>query len=129
MGNVDYGRGDRTVNPVSLNNTTAWWGGIAGYIKYALSPVINAAVRYEYFDDHNGFATAVAPPFAPVGAEQHFHEFTGTFERTIASHLITRLEFRRDMSNLAVFQKGQGFDKNQNTITAGMILTFDTTGK
>ena len=129
MGNIDYGRGDRTVNPVSLNNTTAWWGGIAGYMKYALSPVVNAAVRYEYFDDHNGFTTAVVPPFAPVGSEQHFHEFTGTLERTIASHLITRLEYRRDMSNLAVFQKGQGFDKNQNTITGGLILTFDTTGK
>ena len=129
MGNVDYGRGDQTVNPVSLNNTTAWWSGIAGYLKYAVTPVVNAAVRYEYFDDHNGFATAVAPPFAPVGSEQHFHEFTGTLERTVASHLITRLEFRRDMSNLAVFQKGQGFDKNQNTITGGLILTFDTTGK
>ena len=129
MANVDYGRGDRIFNPNSLLNTTAWWSGIAGYVKYAVTPVVNAAARYEYFDDHNGFATAVAPPFAPVGTEQHFHEFTGTLERTVASHLITRLEFRRDMSNLATFQKGQGFDKNQNTITGGIILTFDTTGK
>jgi len=129
MANGDYGRGDRIFNPNTLFNTTAWWAGVAGYVKYAVTPVINAAVRYEYFDDHNGFATAVAPPFAPVGTEQHFHEFTGTLERTVASHLITRLEFRRDMSNLATFQKGQGFDKNQNTITGGLILTFDTTGK
>ena len=130
MANVDYGRGDKIPTTADPSiNTTAWWGGIAGYLKYAVTPVVNAAVRYEYFDDHNGFATAVAPPFAPVGSEQHFHEFTGTLERTIASHLITRLEYRRDMSNLAVFQKGQGFDKNQNTITGGLILTFDTTGK
>ena len=130
MANIDYGRGDKIATPVApFNNATAWWSGIAGYLKYAVSPTVNAAFRYEYFDDHNGFATAVAPPFAPVGSEQHFHEFTGTLERTIASHLITRLEYRRDMSNLAVFQKGQGFDKNQNTITGGLILTFDTTGK
>ena len=130
MANADYGRGDRIATPVDpLNNSTAWWAGIAGYLKYAVSPTVNAAFRYEYFDDHNGFATAVAPPFADVGSEQHFHEFTGTLEHTIASHLITRLEYRRDMSNLAVFQKGQGFDKNQNTITGGLILTFDTTGK
>jgi len=129
MANGDYGRGDRTINPNSLLNTTAWWTGVAGYVKYAVTPVVNAAVRYEYFNDHNGFATAVAPPVAPVGTEQHIHEFTGTLERTVASHLITRLEFRRDMSNLATFQKGQGFDKNQNTITGGLILTFDTTGK
>src|SRR5882762_2544440 len=130
MGNLDYGRGDQIASPAApFNNTTAWWSGIAGYLKYAVSPTVNAAVRYEYFDDHNGFATAVAPPLAPVGSEQHFHEFTGTLERTIASHLITRLEYRRDMSNLAVFQKGQGLDKNQNTLTGALILTFDTTGK
>lgn len=130
MANLDYGRGDQiptTVDP--FPNTTAYWTGIAGYLKYALSGTVNASARYEHFDDHNGFATAVGPPIAPAGTGQHMNEFTGTLERTIASHLITRLEFRRDMSNLAVFQKGQGFDKAQNTITGGLILTFDTTGK
>ncbi len=116
MANLDYGRGD----PVSTSPDPAFWTGIAGYIKYAVTGNVNVAARYEYFDDHDGFAT---------GTAQHLHEFTGTLERTIASHLITRLEYRRDMSNQPFFQKGQGFDKAQNTLTGGLILTFDTTGK
>ena len=50
------------------------------------------ATRYEYFDDRDGFNT---------GTAQHFNEFTETFERIVAKHLITRWEYRRDMSNRA----------------------------
>src|SRR6267154_6606980 len=51
MANLDYGGGDKviTANPGSF--PTASWSGIAGYLKYAVTPVVNAAVRYEYFDD------------------------------------------------------------------------------
>jgi hypothetical protein len=120
MANIDYGRGDK-VTPISgPPPVTAYWTGAAGYLKYALAPTVNAAFRYEYFEDHDGFAT---------GTAQHFHEVTATLERTIASHLITRAEFRHDMSTQPVFQKGQGFDKSQNTLTGALILTFDTTGK
>jgi hypothetical protein len=130
MANADYGRGDRVPSTVApFNNTTAYWAGIAGYVRYAFPKDMALSGRYEYYDDHNGFTTAVAPPIAPLGTEQKLQEFTGTFERIIASHLITRLEFRHDQSNLAVFQKGQGLAKSQNTITGGLILTFDTTGK
>ncbi len=130
MANMDYGRGDQIPTTVApFNNTTAYWFGLAGYMKYAVTSTVNLSGRYEHFDDHNGFATAVGPPLADVGTGQHLNEFTGTLEHTVASHLITRLEFRHDSSNLAVFQKGQGFDKSQNTIAGGLILTFDTTGK
>lgn len=117
MANLDYGRGDR----ISSSPDPVFWTGIAGYVKYALTGSVNAAARYEYFDDHNGFATATVP--------QHFHEVTGTLERTIASHLITRAEFRHDISQQPFFQKGQGLANTQNTITGALILTFDTTGK
>jgi hypothetical protein len=120
MANLDYGRGDKIDTGNLGPFPTVFWTGIAGYIKYAAASNVNLAARYEYFDDHDGFATRTA---------QHLHEFTGTLERIVATHLITRLEFRRDMSNQAVFQKGQGFDKAQNTVTGGLILTFDTTGK
>jgi len=94
--------------------------GFAGYLKYALASNVNAAFRYEYFEDHDGFAT---------GTAQHYHEVTGTLERTIASHLITRAEFRHDISQQPFFQKGQGLANTQNTLTGALILTFDTTGK
>ena len=112
MLNYDYGRGDRLVtvpNPV-------FWTGIAGYVKYAFTDKYALATRYEYYDDHNGFTT---------GAPQHFNEFTETFERKVAGSLITRLEFRRDMSNQPSFVKGAAPVKAQNTVAAGLVYTFD----
>ena len=112
MWNYDYGRGDRIAtapNPV-------FWTGIAGYVKYAFTDKYALATRYEYFDDHNGFTT---------GAAQHFNEVTETFERKIAGSLITRLEFRRDMSNQPSFVKGAAPVKSQNTVAAGLVYTFD----
>jgi len=116
MANVDYGRGDRIV-PVAK---PVWWSGVAGYIKYALNSKYALAARYEYYDDHNGFTTATT---------QHLHEVTGTFERTIASHIISRFEFRRDMSNQPVFAKGVRPVKDQNTITGGFVFVFDSKGE
>lgn len=112
MWNYDYGRGDRLpafVNPV-------YWTGIAGYVKYAFNDKYALATRYEFFDDHNGFTT---------GTPQDFNEVTETFERKIAGNLITRLEYRHDMSNQPTFAKGSAPVKSQNTALAGIIYTFD----
>ena len=75
------------------------------------------ATRYEYYDDHDGFTT---------GTAQHLNEFTGTFERTIAKHLITRLEFRRDMSTATPFIKGDQPVADQSTVAMGLVYAFDT---
>ncbi len=112
MWNYDYGRGDRMVgvaNPV-------WWTGIAGYARYAFGSNYALAARYEYYDDHNGFTT---------GRPQDLNEFTTTFERTVAKHLITRLEFRRDMSNQPTLLKGTTPVNDQNTLAAGLVYVFD----
>lgn len=112
MWNYDYSRGDRMLgiaNPV-------WWSGVAGYVRYAFSANYALAVRYEYYDDHNGFTT---------GKAQALNEFTTTFERTIARSLITRLEFRRDMSNQPTLLKGTTPVQDQNTLTAGLVYVFD----
>jgi Putative beta-barrel porin-2, OmpL-like. bbp2 len=112
MANYDYGRGDRmagVVNPV-------FWSGIAGYVKYAFTDKYALATRYEYYNDHNGFTT---------GTAQHFNGFTGTFERKVGGALITRLEYRRDMSNRPTFEKGSAPVKEQDTVAAGLVYTFD----
>lgn len=115
--NYDYGH-DR-VTPLAGPTTSVYWTGIAGYIRYALPHDVAIAGRYEYYNDHYGFTTLTP---------QHVQEFTGTLERTLYSHLISRFEFRHDMSNQAVFAHGPltGVDKFQNTVTGGLILTFDT---
>ena len=111
--NYDYGRGDRLAEvsePVS-------WAGWAGYLRYAFTDRNALALRYEWYSDPDGFTT---------GKAQQVKELTGTFERRVASHLITRLEFRRDYSNQPSFLKGDIPAGAQNTVSAGMTLTFDT---
>ncbi len=115
MVNGDYGRGDRILaypNPV-------FWTGIAGYVKYAFNDRYALATRFENFQDPQGFALATV-------TGQHMNEFTETFERLIAHHIITRLEYRRDFSNQPVFTKGVTPVLAQQTMTAGLVYTFDS---
>ncbi len=112
MVNFDYGRGDHIVSLVR----PVYWAGIAGFVRYAFNERYALATRYEYYNDHDGFTT---------GTAQHLHEVTGTFQRVVAHHLITRLEFRRDFSNRPVFLKGNSPVSGQNTMTAGIVYAFD----
>jgi hypothetical protein len=96
-----------------------FWTGVAGYIKYAFNTTSAIATRYEYYDDHDGFTTGTLVP-------THFNEFTATFERLLAHHIISRFEFRRDTSNQPVFLKGSNPVTDQNTLTAGLVFTFDS---
>ena len=116
--NGDYGRGDRIQLEEGFSKPV-FWTGVAGYVKYAFNGTSAFSTRYEYYDDHDGFTTG-----NPTGL--HFHEFTTTFERLVAHHIISRLEFRRDMSNENVFAKGVSPVSSQNTLTAGLVFTFDS---
>ncbi len=111
MWNFDYGHD----TPMG-SSTGVWWSGIAGYIRYAFSNGYALAGRYEYYDDHNGFTTATP---------QAINEFTITGEKTIAKNLITRIEFRRDMSNQPTLFRGTVPTRNQNTLEGGIMYTFD----
>ena len=112
MWNFDYGRDTPTG---SL--THVWWSGAAGYLRYAFNEKYAFAGRYEFYDDHNGFTTG--------GTPQDLNEFTLTFERTVSKHLITRWEFRRDMSNQPTMLKGSTPTGDQNTASAGLVYLFD----
>jgi hypothetical protein len=111
IANYDYGRDHL---PAALDSV--YWTGIAGYIKYTFDDKYALATRYEYYNDHSGFTT---------GMPQHFNGVTGTFERKVAGSLITRLEYRHDMSNQPSFVKGSSPVKGQDTVAAGLIYTFD----
>lgn len=116
--NGDYGRGDRITDPLTgIVSRPVYWTGVAGYVRYALSGNSALSTRYEYYDDHDGFTT---------GTVQHLNEFTATVERVVAHHIISRIEFRRDFSNQPVFFKGTTPVLAQNTLTAGMVFTFDS---
>src|SRR6266699_5573204 len=121
MANYDYGH--ETVT----GGSPIWWSGIAGYIKYAPNAKWAFATRGEYFIDHTGFATGL-----PFG--QNVGEWTGTLERTLAGHIISRLEYRRDMSDHNVFPyRTSGVPlspyspiDHQNTVTVGFVYAFTT---
>jgi len=110
--NYDYGRGDN----IGLSEP-AWWTGWAGYMRYAVDDRHALVFRYEWYNDAMGFTT---------GTVQQLKEFTGTFEKRIASRLITRLEYRHDYSNQPTFVKGNSPVKAQDTLAAGLVYVFDS---
>ena len=113
MANYDYGHDHLTGAPFSVH-----WSGIAGYIKYAPNEKWAFATRGEYFSDNGGTQTETP---------QKLSEFTLTLQRMLASKLMTRLEFRRDMSDENVFPDHvSGLKDSQNTVTLGMVYAFSS---
>jgi len=114
MGNFDYDHQDFG------GGVTADYTGVAGYVKYALSPKTAVVARAEYLNDHDGLATA---GFF-TGQGQHVWETTGTIERVLANHLIARAEYRHEESNHDVFVYGGGgtFTSNQDTAYIGLVF-------
>jgi hypothetical protein len=118
MANYDYGHDRVALLGLGFPTSAVWWSGIAGYIKYAPNANWTIATRGEWFKDHNGFAT---------GTAQDVTEFTLTLQRMLASKIIARLEFRRDMSDQDVFPYRSGLFKDaQNTVTLGMVYAFSS---
>ncbi len=113
LANYDYGHDHLTGAPFSVH-----WSGIAGYIKYAPNDKWAFATRGEYFSDNGGTQS---------GTPQKLSEVTLTLQRMLASKLMTRLEFRRDMSDQNVFpDHASGLKDSQNTVTLGMVYAFSS---
>jgi len=114
--NYDYGRNhDAIVKGVGDTSVNAWQG-IAFAAHEQASSTMALAGRYEYFKDPNGFQTGMA---------QHVNEFTGMYEYEVPKlpqRLLSRFEYRRDMSNVPYFHRGGiGMVDAQSTITVGLI--------
>lgn len=118
MANYDYGQDHLPSGIPSVSSASVHWSGIAGYIKYAPNDKWALATRGEYFSDNGGNET---------GQTQKLSEFTFTLQRMLASKLMTRLEFRRDMSDQNVFPDHiSGLKDSQNTVTLGMVYAFSS---
>ena len=135
MMNYDYVHGDRQIigytggeSYPALLSTPNYWTGGAGYLKYAFDDKNYVAARYEYFydrDDFTGIGNG-AYPASPLHA--HIQEFTATYQRTLASYLLARFEYRRDMAGDPFFQLANysPLVKQQSLVTFGMIFLFDS---
>lgn len=118
MANYDYGHDRVTLAGPPLTQLPVWWTGLAGYIKYAIDDKWTVATRGEWFKDHDGFST---------GTAQNLGEFTLTLQRMLAGKIMGRLEYRRDMSDKAVFPYRTGLLRgDQNTVTVGMVYAFSS---
>ncbi len=110
--NFDYGKESQAFG---VKKDATWVAiGVAG--RQQLSERTAVSVRYENYDDRNGFIT---------GTTQMLNSFTLTGEYKWVEGLISRLEYRRDWSDQAFYERGNaGLSKNQSTLTLGFIAFF-----
>jgi len=111
--NFDYGRENR-----AFGSRAAEWVAIGAAGRYQTTTHTALALRYENYNDRQGFIT---------GTAQRLNSFTLTGEYKWVQGLLSRLEYRRDWSDQAYFERGfQGLAKNQNTLTVGFVAYFST---
>ena len=107
MANYDYGKDSVAGVPVS-------WKGVAGYLKVQATSRFALIPRVEWFTDPDGFMT---------GTKQTLKEGTITGEISLAKGLLSRIEYRRDVSDASTFAKGDGssFATSQGSFGVGVL--------
>lgn len=113
--NYDYGQ-NRTDATFTVAEDSAHWQGFAIAGNYQVTTANSFAIRGEYFDDNQGFAT---------GTAQKLKEVTGTYQYKWSQGLLARVEVRHDWSNEPFFHKGDAeMVDGQTTVTAALIAYF-----
>jgi hypothetical protein len=112
--NFDYGKEGNVVDPANTWIAIGMSGRVQTTEKTAL------AVRYEHYNDRDGFIT---------GQAQKLNSFTVTGEYKWVEGLLARLEYRRDWSDKPYFDRGNQLAnwKNQDTLTLGIVAFFGPT--
>jgi hypothetical protein len=115
MGNFAHAKDRRIINNAFAEGE---WTGFAAYARFALTNRIAFSPRFEVFDDSDGFQT---------GTAQRLKGLTLTQEFKLANNLLSRFEFRRDVSDQSFFSKSLGrTSKDQNTFIVGLSYFFTT---
>jgi hypothetical protein len=91
--------------------------GGAAYARYQLTSKMALGGRSEYLSDRGGLFS---------GTTQALKEFTGTYEYKFGEGFLTRVEFRRDWSNVPFFltNKPGVLSPSQPTLTVGMVWWY-----
>jgi len=141
MINGDYGFGPREIScfeddvvsrqalPSDCSNAPSvnWWG-VAGYAKYTWTPKTNFAVRYEFYNDTDGYTGLLSDPRTDLfyGAG-HAQEVSADWSYNLTSALLIRGEYRYDFASEPIFEQGVfNSVKEQNTATLGFIYSFSS---
>ncbi len=113
--------GDIAFEEEAVAGRNAAWNGIGGVARYKLTDDLEPALRLEYFNDRDGFAT---------GVDQKMVEITLSLNYKIALKkgfsLLIRPEYRYDKSSEGFFTKETTFrsEKDQHTVGIGTYLYF-----
>lgn len=114
MANYDYGHD-------TLAGSGVDWQGVAGYLKVQATPWLAIVPRVEVFNDPEGFMT---------GTSQLMKDTTLTGEFKLPGGVLWRVEYRRDMSDAAVFARPAGdMVQSQNTFGMGVLYSYQFTTK
>jgi len=97
------------------------WMGLAGYLRWEVSPKVVLNLRGELFDDQDGYRTG-------VGEAIQLTEFTITPEYRLSEAMSIRGELRVDMADEKVFtqstEDGEELVKSQPTVGINCVYTF-----
>jgi hypothetical protein len=109
--NFDYGV-DKT--PGGRDNV---FYGYSAAFRWVATDHFSISPRYDWYKDRDGFIT---------GQVQTLQEVTLTGELKLPKGFLSRLEYRRDWSNVAYFDRGNDVRnaRNQDTLLAGFIVVF-----
>lgn len=91
--------------------------GGAAYLRYQISPRLYFGQRYVRFNDRSGLFSRVP---------QNLNDTTSTFGIRLADSLESRIEYRRDFSNVPFFLRREpgALSPHQDTITLGLLWWF-----
>ncbi len=133
MGNYDY-----AIERERTAGNKVHWQGLAAYLHFMPSEKWAFTPRFEWFQDHDGFATCTEDLLARCSLRKTFKEITLTGEYKFATNVLGRLEFRNDWADTPFFRKNTQLpllnpesvlSKHQATITAGLVFSFSTRGQ
>jgi hypothetical protein len=114
--------GDYGMQEDAILSDDAEWYGIAGYANYQFTDQWRTSLRAEYFNDKDGYRTAIAPG-ETSGQEQK--EITLTVAYIPVKNAELRAELRRDFSDQDVFLEADGgTSDSQDSINLEAIYKF-----
>ncbi|MDD4894562.1 MAG: porin [Candidatus Omnitrophica bacterium] len=111
--NTDYAQEQDLV----ADGKAATWSGVAGYVRYDFNDKWSLSNRTEFFSDPNGVRLTSGTP-------ADYWENTSTLELRPYKNLITRLEYRYDMSSQDIYTIGSKATDHQSTIGVEAIYAF-----
>ncbi len=111
--NTDYAQEQDLV----ADGKSATWSGVAGYVRYDFNDKWSLSNRTEFFSDPDGVRLTSGTP-------ADYWENTSTLELRPYKNLITRLEYRYDMSSQDIYAIGSKATDHQSTIGVEAIYAF-----